>query len=299
MDLIAILLLLIAAQSNTPEAPQNERCSEPKGWEQINARDPRFVVFGELHGTQQSPDFIANLACGLSSQGQKILVAVELSAAEDSKLQEAWKLPADRFDDALLESGWRGRTDGVASAAMFSMIVRLHNLKEQGSPISIVAFNGTKDRKKSVRFSDLPGQGPHEAEQAANIAEAANTSEYDRVLVLVGNFHARTGSVALPGVQFDPMAKRLAQYGSTVSLNMRYAEGTSWNCVLKAPKEQNDKPVTADSLDCGIHHTRGSKDIGSEPFIELTPSPGTEQNADYDGYFWVGPISGSPPVAGK
>ena len=176
------------------------------------------------------------------------------------------------------------------------MLVRLHNLKADGFPVDVVAFNGSKGGETSQRFADLPGQGPHEAEQADNIAHASNASNYDRVLVLVGNFHARKGTVAWRGVQFDPMAKRLALYGATLSLNMRYAEGTSWNCVLKPSAARDAKPVTSDSLDCGHHPTRGSPDLGPYPFIELTTASGAGQVADYDGFFWVGQISGSPPA---
>ncbi|PQM26917.1 hypothetical protein CVO77_18250 [Sphingopyxis lindanitolerans] len=299
MSLIAGLFLLVAGQSELPDASKSSQCSVPKGWDAIVDRDPRFVVFGEQHGTQQAPAFIADLACALSSKGQRTLVAVELSAADDRKLQDAWKLPANQFAGSLLEIGWRGRKDGVASRAMFDMLVRLHDLKERGLPVRIVAFNAPRDEEQSRRFADLPGQGPHEAGQAENIAQAANGLEYDRVLVLAGNFHARKGSVTWRGVQFDPMARRLTQYGTTITLNMRFAEGTSWNCVLKPSANQGGKPVTDQSLDCGNHPTRGSADLGPVPFIALASASDADQSGDYDGYFWVGPIRGSPPAAAE
>lgn len=296
MSLLASLFLLFGTHDDQPEPARLQQCGEPAGWDKIAERDPHFVVFGELHGTQQAPAFVGGLACDLSSKGQRILVAVELSAADDQKLQDAWKLPATLFERSLSQIGWRGRSDGVASEAMFAMLVRLHNLKAQGFPVDVVAFNGPKDSEMSRRFSDLPGQGPHEAEQADNIAQASNASDYDRVLVLVGNFHARMGSVTWRGVQFDPMAKRLALYGTTLSLNMRYAEGTSWNCVLKPSTTRDDGPITGEALDCGNHATRGSADLGPYPFIELTTASDASQVPDYDGFFWVGQISGSPPA---
>lgn len=296
MSLLASLFLLVGTHSGQLEPSKLEQCGEPAGWDKIAERDPRFVVFGELHGTQQAPDFVGRLACDLASKGQRILVAVELSAADDQKLQDAWELPVALFEKSLSKMGWRGRGDGVASEAMFAMLVRLHNLKTRGFSVNVVAFNGPKDGEKSQRFVDLPGQGPHEAVQADNIAQASNASDYDRVLVLVGNIHARMGTVTWRGVQFDPMAKRLALYGPTLSLNMRYAEGTSWNCVLKASTTQDAKPVTGDALDCGNHATRGGPNLGPYPFIELTTASGANHVADYDGFFWVGQISGSPPA---
>lgn len=273
-------------------------CKVPLGWDVIADQGPRYVVFGELHGTQQGPEFIGNLACALAAKKQRILVAVEKSATDDRELQTAWKLPGGQFGKALTDIGWWGSKDGVASEAMFVMLVRLHALKERGLPIGVVAFNGIKDEDQSKRFADLLGQGPHEAAQAENIARAAALADYDRVLVLVGNFHARKDRIERRGAQFDPMAKRLAQHGKTVSLDMRYAEGSSWTCVMKSGlKVEPGKPVTADSLDCGSHPTKGSPDLRRDPFIELDPVSTDGPNGKYDGFFWVGAISGSPPFA--
>ncbi|HEY0624715.1 hypothetical protein [Sphingomonas sp.] len=305
MTLISSLLFLmapaqgvVAAQQNVlPKAPNARLCRMPEGWDQVMAQDPRYIVFGELHGTEQGPEFIGNLACALAAKGQRILVAVEKSAADDRELQTAWRLPADQFAGALSHIGWLGRDDGVASEAMFAMLVRLHGLKESGLPIGVVAFNGVKDEDQAKRFADLPGQGPHEAAQAENIAQAARLANYDRTLVLVGNFHARKDSIEWRGVQFDPMAKRLARHGKTVTLNMLYAAGSNWSCVLKpGAKVEPNRPITADLLDCGNHLTKGSPDLGRAPFIELDPAR-SGSTGDYDGFFWVGPISGSAPFA--
>lgn len=307
MTFIASLLLFTAfdqgqaaANSHAPtEASKAAECGVPNGWNEVAQRNPRYVVFGELHGTQQAPEFVGNLACALAAKGERILLAVEKSATDDPALQAAWMLPTDQFDEALAEIGWVGRQDGVASEAMFAMLVRLHDLKEKGLPVGIVAFNGDRDEAQSKRFADLAGQGPHEAAQAENIAQATQRANYDRVLVLVGNFHAKKQSVEWGGFRFDPMAVRLNDYGHTLSLNMRYAAGTSWNCVRKAATAVNgEKPRTDEGLDCGNHQTRGSEDLDRPPFIELDAA---EKGAtgDYDGFFWVGPITSSPPIAAK
>lgn len=195
-----------------------------------------------------------------------------------------------------ISAGWAAMMESPVRA-LFAMLVRLHDLKETGLPIGVVAFNGIRDEDQSRRFADLPRQGPHEAAQAENIARGAGLANYDQVLVLVGNFHARKGAVNQQGVQFDPMAKRLAQYGRIVSLDMRYAAGSSWNCVLKSGvRAEPGKPLATDSMDCGNHPTNGSPDLRRAPFIELAPS-NQGSSGEYDGFFWVGPISGSPPFA--
>jgi hypothetical protein len=269
----------------------------PPGWDKVAERDPRFVVFGEMHGTRQGPEFFDALACALASRGERVLLGVEHNATDDAALQAAWNGPADRFETALAETGWAGRQDGVASEAMFALLVKAHELKERGLPISVVAFNGIKSADQASRFADLAGQGPHEAAQAENIAEAASSGDYDRVLVLVGSFHARKDEVERSGLRFEPMARRLARSGTTISLEMRYGPGTSWNCILKPGAALvPGQPLPPDAMDCANHPTGGNANFEAAPFIDLGQPAGLPVQGEYDGFFWIGPISGSPPL---
>ncbi|WP_395328814.1 hypothetical protein WBP06_13820 [Novosphingobium sp. BL-8H] len=303
MLLIPSILLATSALATSggaipSEAVAAKACTVPQGWSEIATRHPRYVVFGELHGTQESPAFLGNLACGLASRGERILVAIELQSAADDALQQAWKLPDDRFVQAASAAGFAHREDGVASQAMFAMLVRLHGLKEAGLPIDVVAFNGTADQAR--RFPELAAQGPHEAAQAENIREAASRGTYDNVLVLVGNFHAGKVRHGDGAESFDPMAVRLASFGSVVSLNMRYATGTAWNCLVKpGMKLVPGHPLPDDALDCGNHSVQSSVDLQRAPFIQLGAFPGAKADSAplYDGFFWLGPISGSAPFS--
>lgn len=92
------------------------------------------------------------------------------------------------------------------------------------------------------------------------------------------------------------MARRLSQYGEVVSLNMRYGDGTSWNCLLKPDVvTEPGQPVRDEDINCGAHDTSGNAAFAREPFIEVYSTSGQQEAASYDGYFWVGPISASPP----
>jgi len=273
----------------------------PQGWPAIAERRPHYVIFGETHGTREAPAFVGRIACALASDGERLLVAVEQSATDNAALQAAWRLPADRFEPALGAAGWAGREDGVASEAMFALLVRLHGLKEAGVAVDVAAFNGMRDDAQRARLAGLPGQGPHEAAQAENIRDAAAAGDYDRILILVGSFHARKSPVGEGADRFEPMAMRLARYGPTTSLRMRDAGGSMWNCIPKpGTNVRPGQPITADKIDCGIHPTRGDSDLKRAPFMQLGPFPGGEPGRDYDGFIWLGPVSGSPPlVAGK
>lgn len=272
-------------------------CAVPQGWSAVAARKTRYVIFGEMHGTREGPAFIAATACGLARKGERLLVALEHQATDNAALQAAWALPSDRFPAALRRIGWTGKEDGRASEAMFDLFVRLHALKARGRRIDIVAFNGTRDEAQLARFKNLPGQGPHEAAQAENIRTAAEGGRYDHVLVLVGNLHARKQPVAGRRTQYDPMAMRLAPAGAVTSLNMGGAPGTMWNCLLRPGVElQPGKAPPPGAIDCGSHPAGGSPDLRRPAFLGLGAPPGGPPDPAYDGFFWVGPVTASPPA---
>jgi hypothetical protein len=272
-------------------------CAVPPGWSAVAARRTRFVIFGEEHGTRESPAFVAATACGLAAKGELILVAVEHNSNMNHLLQAAWALPAAQFAAALRRIGWEGRQDGVGSEAMFELMVRLHALKDGGRRIDIVAFNGARDDAQRERFKHLPDQGPHEAAQAENIRSAAEARPYDHVLVLVGELHARKQPVTRRGVSFEPMAMRLAPAAAITPLNMAAAAGTKWNCRLKPGAQlRPGQPLPPGSMDCGSHASRGDPDLGRSPFVGLGALPGSETDSAYDGFYWLGPVTGSPPA---
>lgn len=262
-------------------AVRDGHCAVPEGWADVAARDPDFVVFGEWHGTREAPAFVGSLACGLARQGQRILIAIEFSPEHDAALQRAWTADEDQFESLLLDAGWRGRADGVGSEAMFAMLRDLHRLRLEGHAIAVTAFNGAGGDQQSARFAHLPSQGPHEAAQAENIAQAARAGSYDRVLVLVGELHARKQPVILGNGKFDPMARRLREYGAVLSLDMRYDDGSTWNC----------------QKECKVHPTKGNASFGRERFIALGGDEKDGRESNFDGFYWVGPISASPPKA--
>lgn len=280
-----------------PPARAADGCSLPDGWADVVRRDPHYVVFGEMHGTQQSPAFVGNLACALAARGERVLVAVELESRSDAAFQAAWRLPPAQFPAALLKDGWAGRRDGVGSVAMRDMLVRLHALKSVGRPIALVAFNGARDATQQAKFADQAGQGPHEAAQAENIRNAAAVGRYDRVLVLVGNLHARKEPVERGAVTFRPMVMQLAPARDVVSLDMASAGGSTWTCELRAgAKFEPGKPISKDAIECSGHPVRRDATIDRSPFITLQPLPGRQRDPAYDGSFWLGPVSESPPA---
>jgi len=293
---IAILSFAGTGKANTYKN-DHPTCTVPSGWNEVEKAGPKFVVFGELHGTREAPLFVANLACSLAKKRNRILVAIENQALFDDDLQRALALDRASFKAALTARGWAGRNDGIASEAMFNLLETLHELKQGGHAVDVVYFSGNTDKEQAARFAALSGQGPGEAAMAENIDSAAQKGAYAVTLVLTGNFHARKANAKRGDVEFAPMAKHLTQYGKVLSLDMVYAAGSSWNCQIKPGiRIVPGQPLSTSQMDCGAHAASGITETAPKRAIELFLHDKEDVATGFDGTYWVGPISASDPL---
>lgn len=267
------------------------------GWQKVAELKPKFVVFGEIHGTNEAPLFFGKVASELALQGKRILVAVELSAIDNAQFQDAWSAPHSVFEERLTSNGWSGRRDGVTSFAMLKMLSQLHALKDRGADISLVAFNGFKDEAQRLKLDTPSSQDGHEAAQAENISEAASQRHFDYTLILVGQAHASKTELVHAGSKFQPMAMRLNRAGKVISLAMASSGGEAWTCTLKPNvRPTPQQPINSGMLDCGNSHMSGITTLGTTQHIALGQLSGKESDAEYDGYYWLGDVTGSSPA---
>lgn len=273
-------------------------CRLPAGWHSLTGnRKFKYLLFGEIHGTREAPALIGSVACALAERGKKVLVGVELSAVDDVNIQRAWKGPIGTFRASLSASGWAGRADGVASEAMMKMLEDIHALKVAGNAVEIVAFNGPKDAAQADQFSNLPLDERHEAIQAQNILDAAASQQFDYVLILVGEAHARHTPIIHGDTNYRSMAMFLAQGNDVLSLKMATAGGTAWNCTLRSGfKPAVGQPVTAQMVECANHSLGDLPADSMGPRVGIGLPPNKVDNVGFDGYFWLPRVSGSPPA---
>jgi hypothetical protein len=262
------------------------------GWTDIERLKPRFVVFGEVHGTQEAPYVFGEIVKSLSNEGKRILVAVELFSCDDDHFQQVWNTEHKHFAERLTAKGWSGGKDGVRSVAMLKMLTELHEYKSKGGLISITAFNGPKNEQQEQLFYAKRTAGGHEIAQARNIIDTAEKATFDYVMILVGNVHASKTMIDLNATRYLPMAAHLSNNGKVISLNMASAGGSSWNCQRRPDAENR----SSRELECKVWEGRIFDAKKKAPYIRLSKSPRTIANGQYDGYFWVGVTTGSPPA---
>lgn len=223
-----------------------------------------MVILGETHGTREVPTFAADLACHALAQGRALVLALEIPASEQARIDRFLASSGDAAARADLVSGefWTfPMQDGRRSQATVDLLVRAQAWVRSRTPIAVVAFD-----------AEVP-PAERDAAMAEHLAAARRARPEALFLVITGGLHA----VRAASPDFEPMAARLAALidpSRVVSLRLAHAGGDAWLCTEE----------------CGPHEIdgqrRGPRSI--ELFDRLTDG--------FDGEFYVGPIHASPPA---
>src|SRR5262245_1205097 len=166
-----------AVAPGSPASPPAPACRELKGASDLLAPG-RVLLLGEMHGTNESPELVADLACQALAGGWSVTVALEqprtLAAATEAFLasdggaaaREA--LLADRFWTEDLP-------DGRSSEAMFRLLDALRRFRRDGRPVAVALIDPSPHP---------PTQGERDRALAAAVAEAAKARPRDLVISL-------------------------------------------------------------------------------------------------------------------
>lgn len=306
ISLLALQLACVAARPARSQVTQKLCGPEIPGVSQLLA-PAAFILLGEMHGTNEIPYVVGELACEAGTAGQRVTVAVEMAEGEQAHLDRYLASSGSPEDQRRLFAGafWnRPYQDGRSSKAMAAMLERLRALRHAGVSIRVVAYD----------VAGLEGNA-HEEAMAQNLLDDRREHPDETYLVLCGNVRART----VAGVDWDeafvPMGMRLKQSVPRLrALDAEYAPGQAWTCKLAqpitcgvewiaAPRRASFKelppPQPTNQHLVGTHPAPGAvydpqpKFRGYRPFVRLSSSLSPE---GYDGYFYVGPITPSPPA---
>ena len=188
--------------------------------------DKRFVVLGELHGTQEIPNFTSALACHLSGD-RPLVLSLEIPSERQADIDAYLLSPGDDASkrEFLKGSFWQARlADGRSSEAMLKLLDDTRRLIKSGRRISVRA---------SVIDAGPLDQDLSELLMAADWVRAASPSTDVRVLALVGRAHA--GRSSRRG--FRPAASHLPD-DQSLRFEVLETGGTYWACLRSGCGEQ-------------------------------------------------------------
>jgi len=213
-------------------------------------------VFGEVHGTNETPAFVDNVACHAVQAGREVAIGLEIPQRAQPLVDRFLDSPGGPDDVKTLLADPHWDTEfGVSSKAILSLIDHARERRRAG-------------KKVRVFFFDVSAGDPGDRDQnmAAHIAAQVDPAGRAVTLILVGNYHARTNS------ETHMAWHLLHKFPQTRALDVAYAGGASYQCP-------SDSPV------CGVRDGLGGEDRGPKPFVILFSQP--DKNG-YHGLFYVG-----------
>jgi hypothetical protein len=261
---IFAMLALLAACASAPETADTAAlsCAAPSGIDAVLDRKERYLVFGELHGTEQTPATFAEIVCAAARRGP-VIVGVEWDESQATLMNAYVRSGAsadlaarDRLADEIASFDGRGSRAGIA------MFDRFRELSAKGAKLTIVPFSRSD--------KDPPGV-QDDASYAQALREGAGSE--GRVLVLVGNAHAMRKEMTFSTVRVIPMASHLVGDG-VLSFNIAHAGGEHWGCI---------------NMRC--RPSRAAAQPGPEG-VTINPAVSDQ----YDGQWNVGRLTASPPA---
>ena len=184
-----------------------------------------YVVFGETHGTTESPALFSDLVCAAAARGP-VMVALEIQLADEPVFATWLASNGDAAARAaLLRAGlWNDRMkDGRSSVAMLALAERLRRMFEAKQILGVV---GTLD----PAAYDPNDQTPHDRAIAANWMRARAAYPGARVLALVGSAHAVAGRVDFGGGHGFMSAASFLPREHAATLGPADAGGLAWVC---------------------------------------------------------------------
>ena len=225
--------------------------------------DAPLLLFGEMHGSQETPVLIHAVACHVSAS-EDVAVGLEM-ASEDQPLLDAFMAGNGTADDVqklLASDFWQMGGDGRSSMAMLGLIEDLRALKQAGRPVALFAFDdqpGTKlERNVAIANGLRRFHGAH-----PNV----------RIIALTGNVHAMQESMWAGETMLTPSGKLLADL-HPVSVFVSYPAGTIWACT----------PA------CGVQTLKAARGEATPGFHAGSPMGG------YSRTYRLASITASPPA---
>jgi len=269
MSLLAMLSPFLLAAG----APAEPLCADIPGWEQVLADEAvRFVILGEMHGSNELPAVFADAVC-LTARDRPVVVALEQTSADQAAIDAF--MTSDGGAEArgafLRAQMWNApMKDGRSSEAYFRLFETLRQMRQAGRIASVVAFQPS-------HFDRHPTPVEYEKAMAERVRAAGQSGAI--VLALTGNVHAMRTEVPWQG-GYLPMAGHLPSE-ATVTLNLVAEGGESWNCQ-----------GGADS--CRAHASPGPPQPHQRGVVF-----GAGDNEPFSGVLYLGvPSTASPPQPG-
>jgi hypothetical protein len=276
--LSSLLALPPPPASPVPPAPP-QQCSPIEGLAPLLAPG-KGLLLGEMHGTVESPAFLADVVCLALQAGRSVTVALEIPFQEEARFAAYLDSAGSAADRIALLAGafWQDPyQDGRRSEAMLALLESLRRLRPSGAA-------GTAGAALAVVLLDATPQAPaRDRFMAERLSAAVGKRPNDLFLALTGNYHNRLAPGAPWDAHYEPMGLLLSRLRPDLpltALDVATTGGTAWICLSASPDS------------CHVHPTRATTET-KESGVSLHAA--VDKNG-YSGVYRIGPMTASPPA---
>lgn len=290
-----IIILFLSACASIPHE-DSALCPSIAGTsdliELINDTERPVLILGERHGHNEGAEYFADIICHIDKEYGKILIAIELDYEFNPVLKKAWSSSVKEKIGSYVSRNISTELpqDGSITEATFDSLDVIKSRMSTEQRIQIFAFDGISSPEQMERLSRVsPPQQALENALAENVVTALNNVKVDVAVILTGRVHASKSELKFGSQHFKPMAQLIDEDSfDVISLMQTDNGGTSWFCHFEAD---------SDSFNCGSQVVSAR---GEDDFLEGITLDGTiipKSFGEFDGYYHVGEISTSTPVA--
>ena len=229
------------------------------------------LLLGEIHGTTESPAFVAATVCLALRSGRSVTAGLEIPYEDQPGVETYLHSGTDADRAAMFASPfWTAAyQDGRRSKAMAAPLLRLREFTADRLPVHVAFFDRRENTSAQARDEWM----------AQAISTAHRKAPADLIVALAGNRHTRvegTEPVVPMGVLLGTREPALPR----TSLNVGYSGGSAWTCT------------GAEAGSCGARELKGRPIAAKTPAVHMFDT----RQRGYDGEDLVGSITASPPA---
>lgn len=226
----------LSASTQATELP-NKPCYVDSAFKRL-ASDNNLLMFGELHGTQEMPAYVASVLCFLSTDIKPIKLGIEYLPDQLPYLIKYIDSSGTRQDKEALVFNpyWSAKyQDGRTSQAMFELVDQVRLLRKSGHDVSLFVFDNQLEQNRDKAMAEMV------------IAELSKDPDVFHMLI-TGNIHSQMKKGVPWNSSLETMGTYLSKLNTKItSVLLTHSGGEAWictpDCKTTSLKESKTKTV--------------------------------------------------------
>ena len=218
--LLAIGTSIVSCSAAEPTSNAKLNCPVVENVDKLLASSESIIIVGEVHGYVEPPKLIEALICHSLKANYRTVFGIEISQDRAKDINDYVNSSGDTYakNKILSDSRWLSIGDGRQTQATFDILNSVRNYRSHDYPISTMSFVPSNADLNSL-LAQPNFSAAYEKSLAKNITDSFEMQQPDKMIVLVGNLHAKNGEGKFAGQTYPLMATHM-KATQTITLNV-------------------------------------------------------------------------------